>query len=236
MDTKKILNRQAKIFTIKGEEAGFQDLESSIFSNRIDKKIIQMVIKWQLAKRRSGSHSTKNISAVNGSTRKIRAQKGGGCARHGHRHAPQFRGGGVSHGPVPHSHEFDLNKKIKKLGLSIALSAKAEAGKIFLINSLDFERAQTRVVNEFINCFKQKTESSDKKYLFVGTSKSEQQNTLFATANIKTTHYIPAIGLNVYDVVNCDSLFFFPGAIEKTIKKCILPKKDMKEGDKNDKE
>ncbi|KAJ1428983.1 Ribosomal protein L4/L1e [Sesbania bispinosa] len=107
-------------------------IAGDIFDLPIRKDIIHRVVRWQLAKRQQGTHSTKTISEVSGTGRKPYKQKGLGRARHGTLRGPQFRGGATMHGPKPRSHAFKLNKKVRHLGLKIALSARAAEGKASL--------------------------------------------------------------------------------------------------------
>lgn len=114
------------------EDKGLMVLAGDVFDVPIRKDIIHRVVRWQLAKRQQGTHSTKTISEVSGTGRKPYRQKGTGRARHGTLRGPQFRGGAVMHGPKPRSHAFKLNKKVRRLGLKIALSARAAEGKACL--------------------------------------------------------------------------------------------------------
>ncbi|PNY04191.1 50S ribosomal protein l4-like [Trifolium pratense] len=111
------------------EDKGFMVLAGDVFDLPIRKDIIHRVVLWQRAKRQQGTHSTKTISEVSGTGRKPWNQKGTGRARHGSLRGPQFRGGETKHGPKPRSHAIKLNKKVRRLGLKIALSARAAEGK-----------------------------------------------------------------------------------------------------------
>nr|ACU18021.1 unknown [Glycine max] len=112
------------------EDKGYMVLPGDVFDLPIRKDIIHRVVRWQLAKRQQGTHSTKTISEVSGTGRKPWNQKGTGRARHGSLRGPQFRGGATMHGPKPRSHAFKVNKKVRRLGLKIALSARAAEGKL----------------------------------------------------------------------------------------------------------
>ncbi|KAJ0017576.1 hypothetical protein Pint_09794 [Pistacia integerrima] len=118
------------------EDKGFMVLAGDVFDVPIRKDIIHRVVRWQLAKRQQGTHSTKTISEVSGTGRKPWNQKGTGRARHGTLRGPQFRGGAIMHGPKPRSHAIKLNKKVRRLGLKIALSARAAEGKASLCLSI----------------------------------------------------------------------------------------------------
>ncbi|XP_021889116.1 uncharacterized protein LOC110808077 isoform X2 [Carica papaya] len=113
------------------EDKGFMVLAGDVFDVPIRKDIVHRVVRWQLAKRQQGTHSTKTISEVSGTGRKPWRQKGTGRARHGTLRGPQFRGGATMHGPKPRSHAIKLNKKVRRLGLKIALSARAAEASRF---------------------------------------------------------------------------------------------------------
>src|SRR5215472_15635235 len=125
---------QVEITTLDRTSAGSAELPDEIFATVPRADIMARVMHWQLAKRRAGTHSTKGMSEVSGTTKKPYRQKGTGNARQGSLRAPQFRGGGVAHGPVPHSHAYSLNKKVRRLGLISALSQKQAEGKLVVID------------------------------------------------------------------------------------------------------
>jgi large subunit ribosomal protein L4 len=111
--------------TIEGESAGELELADAVFGAPVRKDILQRCVVWQLSRRQQGTHKTKGRSEVTATAKKMYAQKGTGQARHGNQAAPQFRGGGKAFGPVVRSHAQDLPKKVRKLALRTALSAKA---------------------------------------------------------------------------------------------------------------
>ena len=115
-------------------KAGSIELLDTIFGIEPRKDILHRVVRWQLARKQQGTHSVLTRSEVSYSTKKIYRQKGTGGARHGSRRAPIFRKGGVYKGPTPRSHAFDLPKKVRRLGLKLALSAKAKSGSIVVID------------------------------------------------------------------------------------------------------
>src|SRR5271156_766443 len=123
------------ITTIDAKKAGSIDLADEVFGVEVRNDLLARTVDWQLAKRRSGNHKTKGISEIQGTTKKPYAQKGTGRARQGSLRSPQFRGGAVIFGPVVRSHEFGLQKKVRKLGLKTALSAKHSEGKLVVIDT-----------------------------------------------------------------------------------------------------
>ena len=127
---------------LDNEEIGDIDLAEEVFGLPIRRDILARVVNWQLAKRRAGTHKTKGISEIQGTTKKPYKQKGTGRARQGSLRSPQFRGGAVIFGPVVRSHEFSLQKKVRKLGLKTALSSKQREGKLIVIDAARSRRSQ----------------------------------------------------------------------------------------------
>ncbi len=189
---------QAQAITLAGETAGTVELDDAIFGLEPRADILHRVVRWQRAKAQQGTHSTLGRSEVSYSTKKIYRQKGTGGARHGDKGAPIFRHGGIYKGPKPRSHAHDLNKKFRKLGLMHALSAKARAGELVVVESLDVTEAKTRVLA------KQVESLGWKRALVIDAIVDET----FARAarNIETLDVLPAIGANVYDILRRDTL------------------------------
>src|SRR5215475_3641039 len=119
---------------LDNQEVGDIELDDGVFGVPVRRDILARVVNWQLAKRRAGTHKTKGISEISGTTRKPYKQKGTGRARQGSLRSPQFRGGAVIFGPVVRSHSFSLQKKVRKLGLKTALSAKVADGRLVVLD------------------------------------------------------------------------------------------------------
>ena len=134
---------KTKVLNLDNKAAGDVELNDAIFGLEPRQDLIQRVVVWQLAKRRSGQHKVLTRGEINRTKHKLGKQKGGGTARHGARSAPLFVGGAKAMGPVSHSHEFDLPKKIKALGLRHALSSKATAGSIVVLYEAKSKEAKT---------------------------------------------------------------------------------------------
>src|SRR4051812_21335544 len=126
---------QVEITTLDRASAGSAELPDEIFATVPRADIMARVVHWQLAKRRSGTHQVKTLKDVSGTTKKPYRQKGTGNARQGSLRAPQFRTGGVVHGPVVRDHGYSLNKKVRRLGLISALSQKAAEGKLIVLDA-----------------------------------------------------------------------------------------------------
>jgi len=132
---------KVKIKNLDAKDVGEIDLADDVFGVKPRADLLARVVNWQLAKRRSGNHKTKGISDISGTTKKPFAQKGGGRARQGSLRSPQFRGGARIFGPVVRSHEFDLPKKVRKLGLKAALSAKQADGKLVILDAAEMKES-----------------------------------------------------------------------------------------------
>ena len=131
---------------LDNQEVGDIELSDEVFGLPVRRDILARVVNWQLAKRRAGTHKTKGVSEISGTTKKPYKQKGTGRARQGSLRSPQFRGGAVIFGPVVRSHEFDLQKKVRKLGLKTALSAKQAEGKLIVIDEAKVGEAKTKAL------------------------------------------------------------------------------------------
>src|SRR6201985_415804 len=126
---------QVDIITLENAPAAPADLPDEFFATTPRKDIMARVVHWQLSKRRSGNHKVKGVAEVSGTTRKPYKQKGTGNARQGSLRSVQFRTGGVAHGPVVRSHEYSLNKKVRRLGLISALSQKVAENKLVVLDA-----------------------------------------------------------------------------------------------------
>src|SRR6202167_2945312 len=142
-----------KVHDLDNKEVGDIDLADEVFGLPVRGDILARVVNWQLAKRRAGTHKTKGISDISGTTAKPYRQKGTGRARQGSRRSPQFRGGAVIFGPVVRSHEFGLQKKVRKLGLKTALSAKQAEGKLVVIDTAKLDEPKTKALRQRFEAF-----------------------------------------------------------------------------------
>jgi large subunit ribosomal protein L4 len=156
---------------------------------------ISKVIKWQQSKSRSGTHNTKDVSEISYSTRKLRAQKGGGCARARNKGAVQFRGGATIFGPDGRKYDYKINKKEKLLGLKHAFSLKVKNKEIIIIDKLEFNNIS---VKEFLH-FKKQMNLNTNSILFVDNCKNE--NLLKSINNIKEANFLPVVGINVLSII-----------------------------------
>jgi large subunit ribosomal protein L4 len=192
---------------LDNKKAGSVELSDLIFGVEPKGFVVSRVINWQLAKRRAGTHSTKTISEISGTTRKPFAQKGTGRARQGSLRSPQMRGGAVSFGPVPHSHAYALPKKIRALALKMAMSAKAAEKKLIVIDSEKLESAKTKELKSKLDALKLS------KVLFIGGAELDG-NFKLALRSIINADALPTVGANVYDIVRHDSLVLTKDAVD----------------------
>lgn len=195
------------IVNLDNQSVGSIELADSVFGAEVRADILSRVVNWQLANRRAGTHKTKTIAEVSGTTKKPYKQKGTGNARQGSLRATQFRGGGISFGPVVRSHAQDLPKKIRRLGMRCALSVKAQNGKLIVVDELKLPEVKTKELLAKMN--KLGVESA----LFVGGAELDNNFNL-AAHNIVGVDVLPQQGANVYDILRRDTLVLTKEAAE----------------------
>jgi large subunit ribosomal protein L4 len=198
-----------KVLTLDGgKSAGDVELNDAVFGVEPRADILHRVVTWQLEKRRAPASATRERSEVARTGKKFGRQKGGGTARHGDRRAPIFIGGGKAHGQRARVFGHSLNKKIRTLGLKMALSAKAKTGAITILDNLDVKDGKTQALAG------QLAKLNLTKALFID---GEAINVSFARAssNLIGIDVLPAIGANVYDILRADSLVLTRAAVEK---------------------
>ena len=197
----------SKIVDINNKDAGTIVLADEVFAVALRPDLVQRMVNWQLAKRRAGTHKTKGISEVQGTTRKPFKQKGGGRARQGSLRSPQMRGGSVTFGPVPRDHGFKLPKKVRKLALRSALSGKQAEGKLVVLDSTTVKSGRTKDLVKLLGKL-----GWTKPLIIDGP----EVNADFAraAANIRDLDVLPQQGVNVYDILRCDTLVLTKAAVE----------------------
>ena len=199
---------KVQVKNLDASAAGDIELNDAVFGVEPRADILHRVVTWQLEKRRHPASGTRERSEVARTGKKFGRQKGGGTARHGDRRAPIFIGGGKAHGQRTRVFGHDLNKKIRALGLRMALSAKAQAGTITILDNLDVKDGKTRELVANL------AKLNLNKALFID---GDAVNISFAkaSANIVGVNVLPAVGANVYDILRADSLVLTRAAIEK---------------------
>ena len=199
---------KATIKTLNNEAVGEIELSDAVFGLPARTDLLARMVNWQLAKRRSGNHKTKGISEISGTTKKPYGQKGTGRARQGSIRSPQFRGGATIFGPVVRSHAHDLTKKVRKLALKTALSAKAAEGKLIVLEAAAAETHKTKELAARLA-----TLGLTSALIIDGSNLDE--NFAKASRNIPLIDVLPEQGANVYDILRRDTLVLTRNAVEQ---------------------
>lgn len=199
---------KATIKNLNNEAVGEIELSEAVFGLPHRTDLLARMVNWQLAKRRSGNHKTKGISEIRGTTKKPYGQKGTGRARQGSIRSPQFRGGATIFGPVVRSHEHDLTKKVRKLALKTALSAKVAEGKLIVLDSAAADSHKTKEL-----ALRLATMGLKSALIIDGSNLDE--NFAKASRNIPLIDVLPEQGANVYDILRRDTLVLTRNAVEQ---------------------
>ena len=198
---------QVDVINFDGKSVGKIELADQIFGIDARADILHRVVTWQRAKSRAGTHAVKTVSDVAGSGKKAFKQKKTGNARQGERYNVHMRGGGVVHGPVVRDHSIDLPKKIRSLGLKMALSSKVKDGNLVVIDSEKLASVKTAALA------KQLKKLDIKSALFVGADALDE-NFRKSVANIANIDALPTVGLNVLDILKHDKLVLTADAVK----------------------
>ena len=199
---------QLDVYDVGKSKVGKVDLESSIFESTVKEHLLHTVVNWQLAKKRSGTASTKQRGEVRGGGSKPWKQKHMGRARQGSIRSPQWRKGGVVFGPKPKDWSYSINKKTKRNALISALSLKYSEGVLIALNEFSLPEIKTKQVADFIKTFELKSA------LIVVTG--ENENLMKSAKNLKNIKVINVDGLNVYDVLKFDNLVVTEESLART--------------------
>jgi large subunit ribosomal protein L4 len=194
------------VIKLDGGTAGSIDLDEALFGLEPRADILHRVVRWQRNNAQAGTHKVKTRSEVSYSTKKIYRQKGTGGARHGARSAPIFRKGGIYKGPTPRSHGHELTKKFRKLGLCHALSAKAKAGELVIIDEATSAGKTAALAKQISNL--------GWKRALVIDGASVNEDFAQAARNIDGLDILPTMGANVYDLLKRDTLVITKAGIE----------------------
>jgi large subunit ribosomal protein L4 len=197
-----------QVKTLANSDAGEIDVADEVFGIEPRADILARVVRWQLAKRQAGTHKTKERGEIARTKSKIYKQKGTGRARHGSANANIFRGGGVSHGPRVRSHAHNLPKKVRRLGMRSALSAKQAEGKLIIVDALTLADAKSKVLRENLVLF------GARSYLLVGGTEVDT-GIVRAARNLEGVDVLPQQGANVYDILRRDMLIMSRDAVEQ---------------------
>jgi large subunit ribosomal protein L4 len=196
-----------QVTSLDGKDAGSLTLKDEIFGLEPRADILHRMVRYQGLKAMAGTHDVKNRAEIALTSKKWGNQKGGGSARHGSRRAPQFRGGGRAFGPTPRSHAIDLPKKVRALALKHALSAKAKAGELTIVDSLVLNAAKTAALRATFG-------QLDWSNALIVDGASLDQNFALAARNIPHIDVLPIQGINVADILRRNRLVLTKAAVE----------------------
>lgn len=200
---------KVKVQTLDAAEAGDLELNDAVFGVEPRADILHRVVTWQLEKRRGTARGTRERSDVARTGKKFGRQKGGGTARHGDRRAPVFIGGGKAHGARKRDFNPSLNKKVRALGLKMALSDKVKNNNLIVLENIDFKEAKTQALLANIS----KLGFGKTALIMDGDAVNETFSK--ASNNIPRVNVMPAAGANVYDILNHETLVLTRAAVEK---------------------
>jgi large subunit ribosomal protein L4 len=200
---------KVKVTNLDASAGGDIELNDAVFGVEPRADILHRVVTWQLEKRRGTARGARERSDVARTGKKFGRQKGGGTARHGDRRAPIFVGGGKAHGPRVRDFNPSLNKKVRALGLKMALSSKAQGGQLIVMENLDVSEVKTKALKERLSGlgFGKTALVIDGDALNVGFAR--------ASSNLREINLLPAVGANVYDILKADTLVLTRAAVEK---------------------
>ena len=200
---------KVKVQTLDTGKGGDIELKDDIFGVEPRADILHRVVTWQLVNRRAPARAARERSDVARTGKKFGRQKGGGTARHGDRKAPIFIGGGKAHGPRARVFTSSLNKKVRALGLKMALSSKALGGQLIVVDNLDVKDGKTKELKAKLSGlgFGKTALVIDGDALNVGFAR--------ASSNLQSINLMPAVGVNVYDIMRHETLVLTRAAVEK---------------------
>ena len=193
--------------SLDNKQVGDIELADAVFGLPMRKDILARVVAWQLAKRRAGTHKTKGISDISGTTKKPWKQKGTGRARQGSLRSPQFRGCAVIFGPVVRSHEYSIQKKVRRLALKTALSAKQAEGKLVVLDKAQAGDSKTKTLA-------QRFEKLGWHSVLIIDGPELDQGFAKAARNLPEVDVLPLAGANVYDIMRRDTLVLTRDAVQ----------------------
>jgi len=209
---------------ISGNSVGSIDLDDTVFGAEVHEHLLWEVVKWQLAKRRRGTASTKRLGEVRGSSKKVWKQKGTGQARQGSRQAPQWVGGGSVFGPKPRSYDYAMPRKAKKAALRAALSLRASENKIVVLDSFSIggpegPKGTTKLVASALAALGAR--QPDKKVLIVDAGSNV--NLVRGARNLPSSQWIAPEGVNVYDILRHETLVLTQAAVAALTSALAVP-------------
>lgn len=193
------------------KKVGSVDLDASVFETPVKKEIMQTVVRWQLASRRQGTHKSKTRAEVSGGGKKPFKQKGTGNARQGSTRSPLMPGGGITFGPVPRDYSYVLPKKVKRLGLRIALSYLKKEGRLFVVDGMTSKEGKTKDIAKQLKDF------GLQKAVLIDSKLDAKFNR--ASKNLSKFRYYGVEGLNVYDLLKYDNVLLTKASVATIVEK-----------------
>lgn len=209
---------QLDVVDTSGKKTGDIELDDAVFGDEINEHLLWEVVKWQLAKRRRGTHSTKTRGEVIGTTAKPYKQKGTGRARHGDTKGTMYVGGGKPMGPRPRSYDYAMPRKARKKALRSALSLRAKEAKLIVLDKFPVDGGKTRLVAEVLA--KLGAAQPGNKVLIVDSN--ENTELVRGARNLQSSKWLAPEGLNVYDVLHHDTLII-TSVSAKAVEHALLP-------------
>jgi len=199
------------VFDLKANKVGDIDLKDNVFGIEVNTQAIFDAVLRQQSSLRQGTHKTKTRAEVSGGGKKPFRQKGTGRARQGSSRAIQYKGGGVAFGPIPRSHTFKLNRKVRRLALKSGLTLKAKNNNLLVLDSIKFDAIKTKDFKAVLDAFK-----VERKALFVVDVNEEFDNAYMSSRNLENVVMTTVEGLNIFDLQNATKLFMTKAAALKT--------------------
>ncbi len=199
---------KVSVYNVSGKQVGEIQLADSVFGIEPHTSVLHDAVVMQLASLRSGTHKTKTRTEVSGGGRKPWKQKGTGRARQGSIRAPQWKGGGIVFGPTPRSYAYKLNKKVRRLALKSALSAKVQDQEVIILDQLEMQQPKTKEFAQYLSNL-----NVTRKALIVSADINEAVQ--LSSRNIPGVKYVAADGINVLDLLNHDRVIFTQAAVAK---------------------
>ena len=197
---------KTNVISLDNKAVGEIELADEVFGVPVRTDLLHRMVSYQLSKRRAGTHKTKGISEISGTTKKPFNQKGGGRARQGSLRSPQFRGGATIFGPVVRSHAFDMPKKVRALALKVALSAKAADGKLVVLDQAKLSAPKTKDLATRLKALGWGS-------VLVIDGPALDDNFALASRNMPFVDVLPSVGANVYDILRRDTLVLTKDAV-----------------------
>lgn len=217
-------DREVSVYTLDKAVVGRHLLPGDVFNVPVRVDILHTLVDWQRAKKQQGTHKVKDRSEVRGGGRKPWQQKGSGRARAGSIRAPHWRGGGVIHGPKPRSHAYKLNKKLRRLGLKCALSAKLNEGRLFVVDSLLPGQPKTRVMLAHLQALLAGQPRRSVLLMDSATNGTDGGAVLRrASGNLQGVEIVPVAGANVYSILRRDVLVMTRQAVDQVVERLRRP-------------